>query len=361
MLPIIYGYFNKINIFIEIDMALFNINPGQFYSRTPSTNLLQQNYNLVQSVPYGYGNPNNIASIYNNNPSIPGIAAYSLPHQTYYNYGVNNPTLFGTQTLKNSLVKTAVNSALQGLVYGLTGGPSTDPTNGRLGGTGAAQGGTSSDLLAASNSSSNSAWSDDSEDRVIITDQTGQFINASSVLKPLQALGGVLFPYTPQIQVTHRASYDMQNLVHTNYTTPMYQHSQIESINITAQFTANYPAEAEYVIAMIHFFRSVTKMFYGQDQLAGTPPPVLFLDGYGPYTFNHIPVVVTSFDYTLPQDVDYISCTVKGEKQKVPTTLSITLNLMPTYSRNKISNNFGLAGFAKGSLGGGNDGTGGWI
>jgi hypothetical protein len=73
------------------------------------------------------------------------------------------------------------------------------------------------------------------------------------------------------------------------YTVPAYQYSSIENISLTAQFTANIRAEAEYIVAMMHFFRSSTKMFYGSDQLAGTPPPVLFLDGYGPWTFNSIP------------------------------------------------------------------------
>ena len=193
-----------------------------------------------------------------------------------------------------------------------------------------------------------------------ISDQTGRFIGQSDIFQPLNNTGGVLFPYTPQIQVTHKASYEMMNLVHTNYTTPAYQHSSVDNISIQGQFTANYPAEAEYVVAMLHFFRTVTKMFYGQDQLAGTPPPVLFLDGYGPYTFDHIPIVITSFDYSLPNDVDYISCTILGDKQKVPTTLSVNISCIPTYSRNKISNQFGLVNFSQGALLSDGD-TGGWI
>jgi hypothetical protein len=351
-------------------MALFNINPTQYYSRTPTTNQVASTSSLSrnQLINSGYGNPTNIASYagYNGSQSaytLPGTSGYKLPAQNYSNYGVNNPSSFGTQTLKTSLVNTAVNSALQGLVYGLTGGPSTDPTNGRLSGTGVAQGATSQDLLQAQNSGSNTAFQDDTEDRVIISDQTGRFIGASSIFSPLNDTGGVLFPYTPVIQVAHKASYDMMNLVHTNYTTPAYQHSSVDSISIQALFTANYPAEAEYVVAMLHFFRTVTKMFYGQDQLAGTPPPVLFLDGYGPYTFDHIPIVITSFDYSLPNDVDYISCTIDGDKQKVPTTLNVNISAMPTYSRNKISNQFGLVNFSQGSLltGGGGSGPGGWI
>jgi hypothetical protein len=343
-------------------MSLFNFTPQQYYSRTPTTNQPSVNFNLTDGV-YVPAFPTGIAA-YNgyNSPQIPGTTGYRLPAQNYYNYGVSNPSLFGTQTLKTSLVNTAINSAVQGLVYGLTGGPSTDPTGGRLSGTGVAVGATASQLLQPSNNGSNTAWQDNSEDRVFISDNTGLFINAGNpVFRPLDNLGGVLFPYTPVIQITHKASYEMLNLVHTNYTTPAYQHSAVENISVQGQFTANTPAEAEYVVAVIHYFRTVTKMFYGQDQLAGTPPPVLNINGYGPYTLDNIPVVCTSFDYSLPNDVDYISCTVNGDKQKVPTSLNINLSLVPTYSRNKISNKFGLDKFSKGQLLSQSGTDGGWL
>lgn len=347
--------------------SLFNFTPQNFYSRTPGTN--QNNavfYNTSETQPIGNGNnQNDIAGYLGYGAAVGaltvGTQGYRLPTQNFYNYGVNNPGFFGTQTLKTSLTNVAINGALTGLVYGLTGGPSTDPTNGRLSGTGVQQGATPKQLLQAQSSKVNP--DDAKEDRVVIYDQTGRFIGQSDIFKPLANLNGVLFPYTPTIQITHKASYEMMQLVHTNYPTPAYQHSAVENISIQAMFTANYVAEAEYIVAMMHFFRSATKMFYGQDQLAGTPPPILFLDGYGPYTFDHIPVVITNFDYTLPNDVDYISCNIKGSRQKVPTTLTVNLSLTPTYSRNKISNEFGLINYSQGTLKTSGQGvrSGGWI
>ena len=356
-------------------MVQFSFAPQQFYARTPQSNQNPVNniFNSLGQNNYGNGGYyQNIAS-YNNynayNSPVPGTTGYQLPAQNYYNYGQNNPAYYGTGTLKTQLVNTVINAGVSALVDAFTGGGSGyyDPTNGRLNGTGLAEGGTPQDLLQASGAGSDTAWQDDKEDRVIIYDQTGKFIGKSPIFTPLKNLNGVLFPYTPQISVAHKASYDPVSLVHTNYTVPQYQHSAVDNISITGQFTANYPAEAEYILAMMHFFRTATKMFYGKDQLAGTPPPVLFLDGYGPYTFDHIPVVITGFDYTLPNDVDYISCkTQYGEKQKVPTSLQIQLSMIPTYSRNKISNEFGLTRFANGLLVTGADSSngprsGGWI
>lgn len=194
---------------------------------------------------------------------------------------------------------------------------------------------------------------DPSEDnRVIITDPTGMFISRSPITAPLSDTGGVLFPYTPQINISHKANYESEPLVHSNYEHLYYRNSTVESIGITGAFTASNSDDARYILAVIHFFRSVTKMFYGQDTLAGTPPPVLFLDGYGNLVLDHVPVVVTSFDYSLPQDVDYISIDDSRSSvgAQVPTQMNINLSLKPTYSRNKISNEFGLERFVNGSL-----------
>jgi hypothetical protein len=56
---------------------------------------------------------------------------------------------------------------------------------------------------------------------------------------------------------------------------------QLIQHHIDGYFTANDPDEATYVFAVLHFLRSAYKMFFGNDRLAGTPPPVLRLSGHG--------------------------------------------------------------------------------
>jgi hypothetical protein len=126
------------------------------------------------------------------------------------------------------------------------------------------------------------------------------------ILQPLAVTDGVVFPYTPQITTAYKATYNSYNLTHSNYRGFFYQGSQVEDIQINATFTAQDTAEANYLLAVIHFFRSVTKMFYGQDATSGAPPPLVFLQGLGEYQFNLAPCVVASFNYVLPADVDYI-------------------------------------------------------
>ena len=126
------------------------------------------------------------------------------------------------------------------------------------------------------------------------------------ILAPLTATNGVIFPYTPSIDTSYQATYDRTELTHSNYKGYFYKGSSVGDVNIRGTFTAQDTKEAQYLLAVIHFFRSVTKMFYGQDNQAGTPPPLVYLSGLGQYQFNNHPCVVTSFGYNLPTDVDYI-------------------------------------------------------
>ena len=224
------------------------------------------------------------------------------------------------------------------------------------------------------------------------------------ILKPLLASDGVIFPYTPQIQTSYQAKYDAYDLVHSNYRGYFYRGSSVNEVQITGTFTAQDTREAEYVLAVIHFFRSVTKMFYGKDPLRGAPPPLVQLSGLGQYQFNGHLCVVSNFNYNLPNNVNYIRTTpnnqnlnlterrslsatpssntlssitsrlknaglppgatpprltlgevtgiVAGTEQStyVPTKLEIQITLLPIQTRQQVSQQFSLENFANGNL-----------
>ena len=221
------------------------------------------------------------------------------------------------------------------------------------------------------------------------------------ILGPLQKTDGVIFPYVPQIQVTYAAHYDPAELTHSNYKIFQYKNSSVDQINITCDFTAQDNDEANYLLAVIHFFRSVTKMFYGNDEIPkpGTPPPLCYISGMGDFQFDRHPLVISSFNYNLPNDVDYIRAgsptllsgvnssgydsgndinvdegvsgrrlQVNGlnfggnesapnwQKQSntqptyVPTKIQIAVTAYPIVTRNDISNKFSLREYATGSL-----------
>jgi hypothetical protein len=130
--------------------------------------------------------------------------------------------------------------------------------------------------------------------------------STNAVLKPLAGSNGVVFPYMPKIETSYNANYSDTALTHSNYKGYFYNSSFVGDINITGTFTAQDTREANYLLAVIHFFRSVTKMFYGQDAQRGSPPPLVYLSGLGNYQFNNHPCVIKTFQYSLPNDVDYI-------------------------------------------------------
>jgi hypothetical protein len=223
----------------------------------------------------------------------------------------------------------------------------------------------------------------------------------AGILAPLAVTDGVIFPYTPSIETAYKANYDPYDLTHSNYRGYFYRNSYVDAINVRATFTAQDTNEANYLLAVIHFFRSVTKMFYGQTTvLRGAPPPLVYLNGHGDFQFTEHPCVVSQFNYTLPPDVDYIRAQntmsnntnlqlsrirntiannplaysvnrllnskllpgaldfrpsttnnlADGGPTYVPTKMEISISLFPIQSRSQISQNFNNSGFANGNL-----------
>lgn len=186
----------------------------------------------------------------------------------------------------------------------------------------------------------------------------------AGVMNPLGPTGGVIFPYTPQVSVTHAARYGSQNLTHSNYTNYFYEGSEVQAISISGDFTVQNVAEGQYLLAAIYFFRAATKMFFGQGSKVGNPPPMVFLTGYGSHYFPNVPCVVTSFQHTLPQEVDYIAIPTGGgqtvaqdsgrpvssQTTRVPTNSSLTVSLQPIYTRANLYDKFNLEDFAAGKL-----------
>ena len=185
-----------------------------------------------------------------------------------------------------------------------------------------------------------------------------------SLLAPLEKTNWkMVFPYTPTIYVSHQASYNPLQPVHTNYPYYAYENSRVGQMTITGEFFVQNSLEARYWVAAVHFLRSVTKMSYGDNSPnRGQPPPVLFLNGYGDYTFNQVPVIITNFQFDLKREVDYISTglgTVKTDSGDgalissaekygwAPSESMITVEVVPQYSRTQISK-FNLRDFVNG-------------
>lgn len=258
---------------------------------------------------------------------------------------------------------------------------SINPALGRLARTGLIPGGFRPNTATPANQiqflgqqSSNS--SQDWKVRISLAEANSIFYQSSDqsgILAPLKATKGVIFPYTPSISVVYNSQYEEQRFTHSNYVHPAYQQSEIQTIQISGEFTAQTRSEADYVLACIYFFRAATKMFFGESgNLTGNPPPIVFLNGYGEHYFPNVPCVITSFTHTMPDSVDYMETkinssftgqtyTVKqGDDEievsqqrhastRIPTLSTIAINLRPVYSKSNLAK-FNLEQFAAGQL-----------
>jgi hypothetical protein len=187
------------------------------------------------------------------------------------------------------------------------------------------------------------------------------FLGVENAMAPIALTNGVVFPYTPNITTTHNARYSEQALTHSNYKSYFYEGSDVGAISLAGTFTATNRDDAKYVIAAIMFFRACTKMFYGASSNAGSPPPIVFLSGYGANYLPRVSCVITSFSHTMPDGVDYICSNPAGPTSMqnwVPTESTLTVNLQPVVSRARIAADFDLDKYANGGYLGGSAGGG---
>jgi len=252
----------------------------------------------------------------------------------------------------------------------------------------------------------NKASKDDWRVRLRLAPQSDYLYNAQDpgILAPLAETDGIIFPYMPRIDTVHQARYNSYDLTHSNYRGYFYAGSHQERVIISATFTAQDTKEANYMLAALHFLRSCTKMFYGQDMQRGTPPPLVFLSGLGDHQFNEHPCAVEIVNINLPNDVDYIKAgdanarsgdfmsplnsprtssapsfsgalnrlfgsgmsfggtpapthtsenIFKAEGKgttRMPTKMDINFNLVPIQTRDQVSNEYSLKDYSNGSL-----------
>ena len=334
---------------------------------------------------------NNFNGAPNFDPNATGPGGYVPGTEDYYTGGGYDPSQAGLSDPTNSRLENA--GLLPG---GATSTPATQP----------------SVAFQSVNGPAGTASSTDNDWRVRISlaDNATIFYKAPSatgenqLMKPLKTTNGVVFPYTPTINITHAANYVSQNPTHSNYAQQFYNNSEVSDIQITGDFTVQSVSEGQYLMACVYFFRSCTKMFFGSGANVGNPPPIVFLDGYGSHYFPHVPCVISGFTHTLGSDVDYIEVPITSttlqnvniqadnvnighvqltqqEQQyvpsllqssttqtaatqqatktqfqtvttttRVPTNSTIVITLKPVYSRKNLHDRFDLNKFAAGGL-----------
>ena len=174
-----------------------------------------------------------------------------------------------------------------------------------------------------------------------------------NILSILHQTGGMLFPYTPIISVEQSVDYKTIDLVHANGDINAYSRTPSVTLNVTGKFTVQNQREGEYLIAVLHFLRTVSKMHFGQDDAnAGLPPPVLYFHGYGTYMFNGLKCILKSHSFSLDDTVDYVNVVTDGGgvTTRVPSMLTISLTLGVQNTPSEMKNKFNLDEYRTGHL-----------
>lgn len=191
---------------------------------------------------------------------------------------------------------------------------------------------------------------------------------------------------TPKISQGITVNYSTWELQHTNYQPSAFGNRGTPEITISGPWFSRSADEAKVTLEAIHTLRTATMMYYGRgDDKKGTPPPVGRFSAYGLY--NRVPVVIKSFQFEFPNDVDYVttpmftgggnppteknqeglgdqngpgtSSTAEGSKpgpgndgnaQAVPVLFDISVVLLVQMSPVEVVKRFTLAKFNDGSL-----------
>lgn len=195
-----------------------------------------------------------------------------------------------------------------------------------------------------------------SEQRIRLSFQSGAFGGNAypGILAPLAETGGLLFPYTPAIQISQEVDYNVVSLVHSNQDYHAYTRSPQASISISGKFTVQNYQEGKYALAALHFLRTASKMFFGENDgdKAGIPPPVLLLDGYGKYMFNKTKVILRSHNYSFDENMDTIPIYDEsgGVDVRLPAMFTLQVTLTPQQTPDKMRREFSLESFRSGAL-----------
>lgn len=167
--------------------------------------------------------------------------------------------------------------------------------------------------------------------------------------KGLPGTNRVEFPATPRITQSIEVNYQTWELQHTNYQPSAFGNRATPAIQIIAPWFSRNEAEGIATLQAIHTLRSATSMFYGrEDTNRGTPPPIGRFFAHGMY--NNTPVVVKTFQYDFPQDVDYITVPMFGGSQSVPVLFEMTVSLLVQISPVDAVKEYTLEKFASGDL-----------
>lgn len=166
----------------------------------------------------------------------------------------------------------------------------------------------------------------------------------------------ITFEAMPEIGEAQSAQYDEFNPLQHPGSILKYRGTGNREWQVTVKLVSRTASEATKNLDKVNLLRSWVMPYYGQgtandpetSQYLGAPPPVLTLSGYGPHVIGPVKVVLASYQWNWPNDIDYIQ-TNDSPPVPFPVLVNVTLTLKEAWSPREFSS-FDLKAFRRGEL-----------
>lgn len=175
-------------------------------------------------------------------------------------------------------------------------------------------------------------------------------------LRSMQNGATIIFNVSPTIDESRSANYEHLSPVHHPGTIQVYKNTEARQFNITVKLIARTASEASANVRYINLIRAWVMPYYGQgtanssdtydSRRLGGPPDILVFDVYGDKNISNLPVVLTSYHWVYPENVDYIPT---EEGIPFPTIMDISLSLIESYSPEQYTN-FNITSYRTGDM-----------
>lgn len=170
----------------------------------------------------------------------------------------------------------------------------------------------------------------------------------------------VVFVNMPDITESRTIEYEAVSPAQAPAAFQKYKGTSSVQWTVNATLTSRTTDEATANLLILNRLRGWSMPYFGSRAQAtygdklGAPPPVLEFKGWRKQMVGPVPVVITSLNWTFPQDVDYIPANEQGATEGAnqipfPTVLKVSLSLVETFSTAQM-NGFDLDQFKLGNF-----------
>ena len=189
---------------------------------------------------------------------------------------------------------------------------------------------------------------------ITTSDNTQTFKVTLTQAPTIGSLNTVTFDVMPTIQESGSATYKAFTPIQHPGEILKYEGSSARTWNIDAKLISRTVEEATKNIAILNLIRSWRMPFYGQGtannpatkQYLGAPPPILTLTAYGSSAVGPVPCVLENYNWTWPNDVDWIHT---ASREPFPVIITIALQLKESQSPAEFSG-FDLVSYKTGNM-----------